>query len=271
MRRLVIRPGAIGDCILAMPAIRHLACEYLEIWLPSSVCLLLRALGNKVVSLATTGLDTTAVGDLGMSGPLKRKLQSFDSIVSWYGANREEFRETMLGTGVPCQFHSALPPSGYGGHATDFFLDQVGGVKGAVPRLDVRPRADRSAVVIHPFSGSKKKNWPLQRYHEVAERLSCDVEWSAGPEEELPEAMRFSDLYDLAEWIRGAQLYIGNDSGITHLAAVTGVPTLALFGPTDPNVWAPRGENVTVLRAEPLELLDADTVRASASRLLRSR
>jgi ADP-heptose:LPS heptosyltransferase len=43
-------------------------------------------------------------------------------------------------------------------------------------------------------------------------------------------------------------MYIGNDSGITHLAAAVGTPVLALFGPTNPEVWAPRGPHVRVGR-----------------------
>jgi len=59
---------------------------------------------------------------------------------------------------------------------------------------------------------------------------------------------RIDDLYELAQWLAGARLYIGNDSGVTHLAAAVGIPVLALFGPTDPAVWAPRGANVRVAR-----------------------
>jgi ADP-heptose:LPS heptosyltransferase len=52
----------------------------------------------------------------------------------------------------------------------------------------------------------------------------------------------------LARWLARARLYAGNDSGITHLAAAVGTPVLALFGPTNPEVWAPRGPNVRVVR-----------------------
>jgi ADP-heptose:LPS heptosyltransferase len=44
-------------------------------------------------------------------------------------------------------------------------------------------------------------------------------------------------------------VYIGNDSGISHLAAAAGAPVVALFGPTDPAVWAPRGPRVRILAA----------------------
>ena len=75
------------------------------------------------------------------------------------------------------------------------------------------------------------------------------VYWCAGAEDPpLPEAIRIDDLYELACWLARARLYVGNDSGITHLAAAVGTPVLALFGPSDPAVWAPRGANVRVAR-----------------------
>jgi ADP-heptose:LPS heptosyltransferase len=60
--------------------------------------------------------------------------------------------------------------------------------------------------------------------------------------------VHIDDLYELARWLAQARLFVGNDSGITHLAAAVGTPVLALFGPTDPAVWAPRGPHVQVGR-----------------------
>jgi ADP-heptose:LPS heptosyltransferase len=78
------------------------------------------------------------------------------------------------------------------------------------------------------------------------------VRWCSGEEDPpLDGAVRIDDLYELACWLAGARLYIGNDSGITHLAAAAGAPALALFGPTDPAIWAPRGPNVRVVRWKP--------------------
>ena len=268
MRRLVIRPGAIGDCILAMPAIEYLACQYTELWISSAVTPLCGHLANVVRPLPSTGIDLLGVGDLDMSPALSDKLRTFDSIVSWYGTNRPEFREAMHAAGVPCEFLAALPPQDYLGHATDYFLEQVGSPSGTVPRIEVCPTAKRDTVVIHPFSGSSRKNWPLEKFRALAARLPYRVEWSAGPEEELPEATRSSDLFELAVWIAGARLYVGNDSGITHLAAATGVTTLALFGPTKPETWAPHGEHVTVWQTEPMEELSVDAVLGVANQLL---
>lgn len=117
-----------------------------------------------------------------------------------------------------------------------------------IPRLQVESVKSRGTVVLHPFSGSARKNWPLQGYRELAKLLPGPVEWLAGPEEQLADAVRIEDLGELARWLTGARAYVGNDSGITHLAAAVGVPTVAIFGPTEPTVWSPRGENVKMVR-----------------------
>lgn len=269
MRRLIIRPGAIGDCILALPALEYLKAEYTEVWAPSAVVPLMR-LADSVRAISSTGIELVGVGELEMPAVLRAKFETFDSVVSWYGTNRPEFRDALKSVAARCEFHRALPPAAFDGHAVDFFAQQVGAASGLMPHIDIAATEGRRTVVIHPFSGSARKNWPLDRYRELASRLPRQVEWTAGPEEQLPEAARFEDLGDLAGWIGGADLYIGNDSGITHLAAALGVRTLALFGPTSPRNWAPRGANVHVLHREPLEELSVDYVLGAASWLLDS-
>ena len=259
MRRLAIRPGAIGDFIVSLPALERLRSGYLEVWVASPNVPLVR-FADRVRSIASTGLDLLGVADPPAS--LLDELRGFDSIVSWYGANRPEFRDLMLGLKLPCVFFPALPqaplaaasPPPAAVHATDFYLDQVGehaAVTGsAIPRIPCQA-ARANFAVIHPFSGSARKNWPLEKFRQVARGLerSLPVRWCAGPEDPpLEDAVRIDDLYELACWLGSARLYIGNDSGITHLAAAVGTPVLALFGPTDPSVWAPRGPNVRVAR-----------------------
>lgn len=257
MRRLLIRPGAIGDCILSFPALAHLQAAYTEVWTPSAVVPLIQ-FGHCAVSLASTGIDLIGLDGVNPDESFQSRLQGFDEILSWYGANRPEFRAALENFGAPCRFYSALPPSDYRGHATDFFAQQVGADAGLIPRIAVGDVTPRESIVIHPFSGGKHKNWPLSSYLELEARLPCPVEWAAGPDEELPQATRLDNLLDLARWIRGARLYIGNDSGITHLAAATGVPTLALFGPTASEVWGPRGENVTIIKHDPITQLGVE-------------
>jgi heptosyltransferase-3 len=257
MKRLLVRPGAIGDLILSLPALESLRTGYTEVWVSGRNVPLVR-FADRVRSIADTGLNLLGITD--PSARLLDELRSFDSIISWYGANRSEFRETVAALGLPFTFHQALPvgsaqpgcsrPFGRRLHAIDFYLDQVGAPPGAIPRIQCDAVRERFAV-IHPFSGSPGKNWPLEKFRALAHGLerTMPVSWCAGREDPpLDGAVHIDDLYDLACWLARASLYIGNDSGITHLAAAVGIPVLALFGPTDPVVWAPRNIHVRIAR-----------------------
>jgi heptosyltransferase-3 len=254
VRRLVIRPGGIGDFIVSLPALESLRTGCFEVWVPAAHVPLVR-FADRVRSIQSTGLDL-----LGVTEPpagLLDELRRFDSIVSWYGTNRPDFRELIGELNLPCRFFPALPAESGGVHAIDFYLDQVRelceSTRDAIPRIGCEVERGDFAV-IHPFSGSARKNWPLEKFRQMAKGLerSMRVDWCAGPEDPpLAGAVRIANLYDLACWLARARLYIGNDSGITHLAAAVGTPVLALFGPTDPGVWAPRGPNVRVLRWNP--------------------
>ncbi len=250
MRRLLIRPGAIGDLIVSLPAIECLRADYLEVWAAQANLPLVR-FADRTRGIVSTGLDLLAVAET--DPRLVETLGGFDSIVSWYGTGRAEFRELVASLGLPFTFFPALPERGAGMHAVDFYLAQARMLAGCesdgVPRIPC-DAARAEFATIQPFSGSAKKNWPLEQFEALARRLEehLPVRWCAGPEERLAGAVRFDDLYELAGWLASARLYIGNDSGITHLAAAVGTPVLALFGPTDPEVWAPRGPNVRVGR-----------------------
>jgi hypothetical protein len=251
VRRLAIRPGAIGDFIVSLPALESLRSDYFEVWAPSPNVPLVR-FADRVRSIASTGLDLLGIVD--PPAGLIDELRTFDSIVSWYGANRPEFRELIHALGLPCRFLPALPPDGAAMHATDFYLDQVRDLCRTVCAPTPRIRCDvprGNFAAIHPFSGSARKNWPLEKFRQLARGLerTMPVSWCAGPDDPpLAGAVQIDDLYELACWLAKARLYVGNDSGITHLAAAVGTPVLALFGPTDPAVWAPRGPHVRVAR-----------------------
>jgi heptosyltransferase III len=255
MRTLTIRPGAIGDFITSLPALECLQADHYEVWAGSANVPLVR-FADHARPILSTGLDLLAVTE--PPPALIEALRGFDSIVSWYGANRPEFREEVARLGLPFTFFQALPPEGAGVHATDFYLTQVRTLASCesdgIPRIPcgISPEASREEfAVIHPFSGSARKNWPLENFRELARQLESEmpVRWCTGPEDPpLEGAVRIDDIYELACWLARAQMYVGNDSGITHLAAAVGTPVLALFGPTDPEVWAPRGANVTVGR-----------------------
>ena len=128
-----------------------------------------------------------------------------------------------------------------------------------------------NVIVLHPGSGSKKKVWPLERFLDLVRYLqrhsgsrilivlgpaeSAEVqkafegiEWDMGSA--APLLAKGLSLLGLASVMEGCRLFIGNDSGITHMAAALGLPTVALFGPTEHKIWAPRGEKVVVVRRE---------------------
>ncbi|MGH9721986.1 MAG: glycosyltransferase family 9 protein [Bryobacteraceae bacterium] len=255
---LAIRPGAIGDFIVSIPALEALGAD-LEVWTAAANVPLARC-AHRTCSIASTGLDLLGLPDVAPSDSLLARLRSFDRIVSWYGANRPEFIDAVRALRLPFDFFPALPSMEGSIHAVDFFSSHVGAPPGATPRI-VCPGARGDFAVIHPFASSPSKRWPLDRFQEVARLLPMPVRWCAGPEEALDGAVRIPNLYQLACWLATARVYIGNDSGISHLAAAVGTPVVALFGPTNPIVWAPRGPSVTVLspmeRVEPQKLVDA--------------
>jgi heptosyltransferase III len=145
--------------------------------------------------------------------------------------------------------------------------------------------ADASFIAIHPGSGSPGKNWPAESLATLIGRLPDTFGLAplllAGPAETdtlerllarlpaPPPVLRDLPLPMLAAVMRRASAYLGNDSGPTHLAAMLGRPTLALFGPTDPAVWAPLGPRVRALRHQPLAALAPARVLEALQELLR--
>jgi len=117
-------------------------------------------------------------------------------------------------------------------------------------------------VLIHPGSGSSAKNYAPQFYRNVADKLrqyGCQkIGFILGPVErernlarEFPGAWveRPESIEELARLLAGADLYIGNDSGVSHLAGMLGTPTIALYKTTDPKVWGVLGKEVVLLSA----------------------
>src|SRR6185437_14709392 len=137
-------------------------------------------------------------------------------------------------------------------------------------------RSDGGDVVIHPGSGAVEKCWPAERFlkliHKLKRRkknvrvLLGEVELERMPPADIAafEAAasvgRPGNYVELLNELRTAGHFVGNDSGPAHLAAMIGVPTVAIFGPTNPNVWKPLGPRVRVIEKQPLENLGVDDV-----------
>jgi hypothetical protein len=241
-----------------------LTADYTEVWVPSAVVPVVR-FADRVRSIASTGIDLFGLPGVEAPAGLKAVLASFDEIVSWYGTNRPDFREA-IGACARCRFLPALPDSAGPSpeHAADYFAGQVGAPTPAVPRLECGAIRN-GAIWVHPFSGSERKDWPYERFQELAAllRVSASVEWAADR-----NGNRFDDLGELARHLAGGRMYVGNDSGISHLAAAVGIPVVTLFGPSDARIWAPRGERVTVIVAGELDLITAGEVARVVERLL---
>jgi lipopolysaccharide heptosyltransferase III len=250
LRRLLIRTGAIGDFIVSLPAMESLRADYTEVWCAWQNAPL-AGFADSAQSIVASGLD--GLGLLPSEHVLDR-LRGFDSVISWYGSGRPEFRELIRELGLPFSFLPALPVlTNPAGHAVEFYNRQareLGAVRPSrLPRIECPP-VERTFAVIHPFASSVAKRAPMTEFERIAGKLSehVPVHWLCGPEEELAGAVRIDDLFELACWLRGARIYVGNDSGISHLAAAVETPVVAFFRTTDPRVWSPRGVSVHVVK-----------------------
>ena len=135
-------------------------------------------------------------------------------------------------------------------------------------------------VAVHPGSGALEKCWSIFRFAEVIKRLweqnnpvlllsgPADTErvddllkyLSLTPTPEIFKMLTCAPLLEVAQHLQQCNSYLGNDSGITHLAAMLGVPTVAIFGPTDPKIWRPMGPFVKVIQGYSLEDVTVDEV-----------
>lgn len=130
-----------------------------------------------------------------------------------------------------------------------------------------RERATRPVVAIHPGSGGRAKCWSRAAFADVARTLQadgCTPLFIVGPVEldtwSSRELTMIRDEFplltapppeELVAVLSGVSVYVGNDGGVTHVAALLGTPTVVLFGPTDPRVWRPLGPRVVTLQGSP--------------------
>lgn len=140
-------------------------------------------------------------------------------------------------------------------------------------RLPARPFA---LLIPGASAGRPAKRWPVERFAELAaalddQGLGCAIAGTAGEgdlahaiQADAPEALDLTGattLPELAAFARTARLVVGNDTGPMHLAALAGVPTLALFSAdSDPARTGPRGRHTRFLQRDALSDLDTETV-----------
>lgn len=292
---LIIHQGALGDFILALPALEVLRKAFplgrsAFMGFPRILELVEnRFYADEILSVDQKGMASFFVqgGDLDLS--LSRFFKRFDLIVVF---GRDGGGNLMRNLNRICHgriFH-INPFSGLNEriHIVDHLLGQLCHLGFAAsegtPRIFLN-ESDRAwakkywiekgadagkregVIVLHPGSGSKKKVWPLDRFRDLLvslqESVSSQFLVVLGPAEgpDMRKLFEVGDphiaalaeglsLIQLASIMEGCRLFIGNDSGVSHLAAALGIPTLTIFGPTDPGIWSPRGKRVIVVRRE---------------------
>ena len=285
MRILVIFPGALGDLICLVPAIRAIARRHRD----SSIELMARpelarfAVGRIGIG-AGHSIDRREVSTLfrEKSAPDEAAVEffgQFAAIYSFFAADDPDFRRLLAAsTGGAASFHRFRPDGE--GHISRLYLESVDAAREPLDsHLDLSPADLSSAehllnrvnamprkfVLLFPGSGSPRKNWPLDRFVQIAGETAPLTKTIAvlGPAETaMVPALREAhveilddlELAIVAALASLATTFLGNDSGVSHLAAAAGCPGIVLFGPTDPARWRPLG-NVTVLRQDPLQTL----------------
>jgi heptosyltransferase-3 len=297
-RVLVIFPGALGDLICLLPALRALARRYagqsLELMARGELADFAvgrmpiargHSIDRREVSLLFSPEEDAAARSAEFFG-------AFAAIHSFFGFDHQRIREVLPKAcrGSVC-FHRFRPEAP--GHISAAYLTEIGesGIADnpepaaylQVVDSDI-DQARRAAaelglkeggfVLLMPGSGSRDKNWPAESYLDLARHLvrSTPVLTVLGPAEKHLEAafsglavIRSPDLGVMAGLARISSAFAGNDSGVAHLAAAAGALGVVIFGPTDPARWRPLGK-VQVLRRMRLGTLSwrevAETVRS---------
>ena len=303
-RFLILRGGAIGDFIATLPVLQALRTQWprarIEIWGYPHIAQLAVAggLAETVVSLDRAEMVRFFVPEPSFTDAQVAAVRSFDLVFNYLHDPVGQVRSNLLLAGAR-QVLSGSPIIKRG-QAVPFLLEPLQALAiyetDLVPCLDLpEERRERgrkhlrslglrgAPVAVHPGSGSPAKNWPVERYVEVIRGLrgrgrevaavlgEADDAEAAVLARELPDLPVLAGLalVDLAAALAGCAAFLGNDSGITHLAAALGLPVVALFGPSDADAWSPRGRGgVRVLRAPEgeLERLAVAAVRAEIER-----
>jgi len=303
---LIVHPGALGDVLLAVPAIRSLSlrfplhetvliasaavsrllseCRLIDDWIP-------------LEGQACLGLFSETVS---ISGELESRLNRCDVVVAWTEDKDDALRSLFQGFGIAqVQIQSPFSPELRARHQSNRFLETLGEMAGdsspeetvQVPRhllkrgkdcLEaLRISHDQPLVLVHPGSGSVHKCIEPGRVASLIEQLwhraMCPLVLEGPADQDAvgyalqfvsrpPFVLRGLNLSQLAGVLAQVTLYIGHDSGVTHLSALLGVRTIALFGPTEAQRWSPPGSHVTILRGSPCICESWETVKKCAEK-----
>ncbi len=296
MVTFILHDGALGDVLLSLPSIRAVRKEHGPVHLAGrpDVARFLKEVGEIDDASSSERVLFASLYSGNPGADAKEFLGTFDKAFIFtvqgdspmVSAVRGIIRRTMVVLTVPAE--------GAGEHAAGFRMRQLGQGNHSAP-LEVpssyRERAgavlmrvkhadgQMPLIAIHPGSGSRAKCWPLEKYFAFADRLrqyrGAFIVMLSGPAEEPAFKERIDafgkhgedvmhlgneDLGTVTGILARSVCYVGNDSGISHLAAAVGTPAIVLFGPTDPGVWRPVGRMVRVITTDDGKILSDLTV-----------
>ena len=279
---LIFHSGALGDFVLSWPvamAVGRVLAQSRVIYVAARQKGLLAETVLRVES-ADAELGWHALyGDGGGLPEGSRKLLAGAAVVIAFGEPGERWVGNVRAVNPEARMVllRARPAEGAAAHAVDDLLAQLEGdrvlheaarqmvqvvrSRGLINPWPGEPRR----VLVHPGSGGERKCWGRDRFLGVIEALKSrwkdvrvvmgEVEmerWSAaerGAFEQVAPVRVTATYLDLLGEIRGAGVFVGNDSGPGHLAATCGAKVVSIFTATDPAVWAPVGPRVTVLKS----------------------
>lgn len=284
-RALLIHGGALGDFVLSlcvMNFLRHAGASQVSYLTRSQMLPLARWAGAaEAFDLETSGFHVLFSQETLIPASVKSVFAGVDLVVNMLG---EALSVRLRREGVPRVIDIDPRPSvGRDVHISEQWIDVLGahGLSGDPGQGMIRvPAADRVGAkeilrsqggspgeriaILHPGSGSSRKNWPMENFLRLAvtvRALGLSPVFLLGPvEEERLTQQAAQSLRDAGTVVKGlstrelaavltqAVVFVGNDSGVTHLAAAVGAPTVAIFGRTSPVVWRPLGSQVHVVQ-----------------------
>lgn len=261
MNQLIVFFGGIGDTILLSPAVKQLAQlgDITFIGYPERISLLKNAGWVKAI-FTPEQVDFETI----FSKPSQKLKLFLTQFTKAYFFLRDP--QKILQVAKNCNIKESIaipgiPPENWTAHASEYYLSTLNLKKDNDFIIPLPSYPLHNKIIIHPGSGSTKKNMPLQFFIDLTNHflsLHREVIWSLGPAEEgiTPppgiQVITNLPLLELAKYLKAAPLYIGNDSGISHIAGAIGTPTIVLFKSTNPTVWKPLGPRVfPILATQP--------------------
>lgn len=285
-RALMIRPGALGDTLLTIPALAELS-ENAEIALTGRGpgLYFARRWASEIQDMEGPGWHRLFSREPHSEAlPLRLKpdrvLALFNNPTAGLEKNlRSYFPQAEL------FIMPSLPPENLPVHVAEhiatclaragLMIDPARAMKHALSRALLRPAfppEDRKRLVFHPGSGSPKKNLPLSFWIDLVRKLSLFRAFEGtrpicllGPAEYAArhpflctppdniETVLCQDPEPMEALLSSACLYLGHDSGVTHLAAMMGLPTVAFFQSPNQTLWRPLGPHAMILSKEASE------------------